>query len=190
MTYFKECKHSFCPNNDKVNLLLQPKKYMIVYKGEIDNETKLPNGHGIQFSRGRVNYKSKKESLDGTSYYYGARCRAGYWIQGKLTGEGYQWYKNRMMYKGRFYEDKPDGYGTFYNAKKEVDQAGTWKVGNMYNGYGTIFYEDKTRYKGDVIDGMRWGFGILYDSEGKEQTIGRWFKNHIDEGTLTAPLQQ
>ena len=186
MEFFQKCKKSFHPTDDKNTLLLHPKNYVIVYCGSVD-ENNLPHGKGIQYSTGRVSMNTK-EIIDGTRYYYGRKCRYGYWNHGKLCGSNcYHWYKNGMMYKGTMLNDKPHGYGTVYNKKKTVDQVGHWNNGSMFNGYGTIFYEDGSRYKGDVINGMRWGDGIMYDSKGKENIIGHWIKNHRDEERLVSP---
>jgi hypothetical protein len=176
--FFQKCKLSFDPEDDKKHLLLHPDVYVIVYRGYLDIDTKLPNGHGVQY-KSKINCCNyKKVTIDGTDYVIGHRCRAGLWKQGILNGEGYQYYNKDYMYRGRFLDDKPHGKGTFYK-KKLIDQTGTWKCGNIYDGYGTIFYEDGSRYKGYAINGIRSGNGVLLDTSGKEVKCGRWFNDEF-----------
>tara|TARA_B110000908_G_C10200327_1_gene425002 strand:+ start:81 stop:650 length:570 start_codon:yes stop_codon:yes gene_type:complete len=175
--FFHKCKRSFDPDDDKKHLLLHPKYYNVIYRGYIDTETGLPNGHGVQY-KSNFNFNCKQLSIDGTIYYIAHRCRAGFWVQGLLSGDGYQYYNKNYMYRGRFLNDKPHGKGTFYK-NKVIDQTGTWKSGNIYDGYGTIFYEDGSRYKGYAINGMRSGEGIQFDSSEKEVKCGRWFNDEF-----------
>jgi hypothetical protein len=180
--FFKECRLSFDPEDDKKHLLLHPERYMIVYRGYLDIETKLPNGPGVQYKT-QINYgKAKKVSIDGTDYYIGYRCRAGLWHQGILNGIGYQYYNKDYMYRGEFCHDKPHGKGNFYK-NKIIDQMGTWKAGNIHDGYGTIFYANGNRYKGYAINGIRAGNGTLFNYSGKEVKCGRWFNDEFIENT-------
>ena len=180
--FFNKCKRSFDPEDDKKHLLLHPTYYTIVYRGYLDTETGLPNGHGVQYKT-RIKYdKCKSIDIDGTTYYIPHRLRAGFWKQGSLYGEGYQYYNKEYMYRGKFLNDKPHGKGTFYK-KKVIDQTGTWKWGDIYDGYGTIFYNDGTRYKGYALEGRRSGEGILFDESKRELKCGRWFNDEFIENT-------
>lgn len=189
MEYFKKCRMLPHPENSSIKLLVDASCRIIVYEGEL-NEDNIPHGKGIQYRCWYNILHSKRLRINDYHPHYGIKCRMGTWTNGILNGFGYQWYKNGIMYKGNLKNDKPDGFGKFYNKKRSIDQSGIWKNGSMYNGYGTIFYKDGTRYKGDVIDGLRWGNGIMYDKNGKEELICTWSKNHIAEQTQDAPLPQ
>ena len=62
----------------------------IIYRGYVD-ENKLPHGHGVQYNSYSSLYKYKTLSIDGTMHYIGHKLRGGYWIRGKLNGQGYQY---------------------------------------------------------------------------------------------------
>lgn len=187
MEYFKKCHMLSDSNDSSIKVLVDKSHNIIVYKGDL-NENNIPHGQGTQY-RCYSNPKYPKYlHINNCIPLYGVKCRMGTWTNGQLNGFGYHWYKNGIMYKGNLKNDKPNGFGKFYNKKRIVDQSGVWKDGNMYNGYGTIFYKDGTRYKGDVIEGLRWGNGIMYDNFGYEEHIGIWSKNHIVEQTQDAPL--
>ena len=173
--FFKSCKKFSDPEDKRKTLLLHPIYKLIVYRGYVDKNF-LPHGHGIQY-RCKLSHKNKKLlSINNVDYYIGYKLRAGQWKYGKMNGQGYQYFKNNLLYRGIFEDDKPHGKGTFYKNNK-VDQEGSWYNGNISDGYGMIFYPDGSRYKGYAINKLKNGNGILYDDHGNEIKCGYWIND-------------
>jgi hypothetical protein len=172
-----KCKRSFDPDDDRKTILLHPVLKLVVYRG-YTNTKNLPDGNGIQY-RSKMSSRNKKlVSLDGTDYYVGYKLRAGNWRNGKMCGNGYQYFANGLLYMGEFLDDRAHGKGTFYK-KNKIDQTGTWRNGNIWDGYGTIFYDDGGRYKGYAINGLKNGIGITYDKKGNELKCGNWINDNF-----------
>ena len=134
----------------------------IVYEGEVNNITGLPDGKG------------KKIFLDGNIYI-------GEFKNGDREGKGKIVDKNKkLIYEGDFVKNQFEGKGKyFYN--NNFYYIGDFKNGKI-EGKGKLFYTDSNKiiYEGDFIDGLFEGEGTYYYNQ--DYTIVGNFKNGEPEG--------
>ena len=122
----------------------------------------------------------------GTLWANGA-CYIGNFVLGKKQGSATLVYTNGETYHGAFYNDLPDGTGT-YRALSGLSYGGLWRAGKLTvleyagetcvtsmptagcvctrHGSGQAFYSDGSRYNGQYRDGLRHGTGILQYANG------------------------
>ena len=86
--------------------------YGWIYEGHVDQETRQPNGIGIQVSN------------DGDIF-------EGHWKNGKLNGSGRGIYGKRSYYIGNFKDNRFDGKGTECYIDGAIYQKGIWKNGHL-----------------------------------------------------------
>jgi len=114
--------------------------------------------------------------------------------EGKKFGEGNEKYKDNIIFKGNYIEDKKNGKGVYYYNDYEQRYEGYWKEDKKV-GVGKIFYKNgdfaeknwdlknndviynfKTGeiYKGGFARNMKNGYGIFYNTKGIKMYEGEW----------------
>ena len=130
------------------------KRTKVVYIGGWDKNTQLPHGEGKQYkSIGKCD-RDRSIYLEGKIITRGKVSHKGSWNQGFMEGFGFHWFPNGCMYKGEWKNNRPDGYGIFFDASKKIDQKGTWEKGEIYNGVGKKTYKNGIYFKGEIINGI------------------------------------
>jgi hypothetical protein len=118
----------------------------------------------------------------------------GNWKNGKLEGEGVQFFGKTSdfagdTYEGEFKDDKYNGKGTYHDVSNGATHVGYWKD-DQPNGKGIVRFDENSKwpgeyYEGDWKNGKREGFGIRVYSSKKGNKggtyIGEW-KNDKKEG--------
>ena len=105
----------------------------------------------------------------------------GSWKNGKKHGWGKKTNFSDEVgcstYEGNYFEDKPDGEGTYTWGIGEY-YKGNWKMG-VFHGYGEKSLKAKpgekndSVYKGEWVDGLPGGNGLLVYSDGATYD-GEW----------------
>ena len=102
----------------------------------------------------------------------------GYYINGKMNGQGAKYYPNGQTY---FEGEYVDGYGIsgiFYYENGTPKYEGDLQL-DKYHGDGILYWDNGyIRYKGDWNEGMRQGEGVGYSEKTGLQTYsGGWQKD-------------
>jgi len=100
--------------------------------------------------------------------YYGER------IDGKKTGEGYEFFQDGRKYAGHYENNSFNGFGTFYDKNGEVLYKGYWRNGIIIKGEGALNFNDGRKYVGEFSNNVPEGSGTLYDADGKIINKGKW----------------
>lgn len=111
-------------------------------------------------------------------YPSGARF-AGYFVDGRIHGEGTIVFSNGDRYTGQWRDHHREGLGEFTFADGRVYKGRF--VRNRFQGEGVLHYPNGDRYEGLFSDGLRHGSGTLYQGAGNNLT-GMWeFDNYRPE---------
>jgi len=100
--------------------------------------------------------------------YHGER------VDGKKTGEGYEFFQDGRKYVGHFENNNFHGNGTLYDKNGDVLYKGYWRNGALIRGEGELNYSDGRKYVGEFNNNRPEGYGTLYDAEGKIINKGKW----------------
>ena len=101
------------------SIAINKNRQTIVYIGNWDCETGLPHGQGKQYKSIGKCERDNGYTIDCIFYPYGKVSHKGTWNQGIIEGFGLHWYSNGTMYSGNWKNNKPNGYGKLFNAKKD-----------------------------------------------------------------------
>jgi hypothetical protein len=149
--------------NDDITAVIHKIRNTVVYIGQWNMVTNLPHGKGKQYkSIGKCD-RDEGLYINKKLYLYGKVSHKGIWNNGLFEGFGFHWYPNGTLYKGNWLENKPHGYGVFYNANKEIEQKGTWHKGMIHNGFGKKLCRNQTYFLGDIINGYITENGKFYN---------------------------
>lgn len=125
-------------------------------------------------------FEGQGKMYHGDELIYDGEWEAGYRSTGKTYVDG------KPVYAGTYRDDKPHGYGAFYDEQGQPVYRGQVK-NYAATGIGIIYYEDGNRYIGEAFDGMADGQGVLKDSEGNVLQEGQFVEDNIDDGSPTDP---
>ncbi|GIP38418.1 hypothetical protein J31TS4_16980 [Paenibacillus sp. J31TS4] len=133
----------------------------VLYKGQVDGVTELPNGQGTEYH------------MNGTKRYIGS------FKDGKYDGSGtFLTDDQRDSYEGQFTAGEMSGNGRLY-----ADGVLYYEGGNkngVYDGKGTFYMNGTIAYTGDFVNGNMEGQGKMYDN-GKLAYEGE-FRNNMPTG--------
>lgn len=149
--------------NPELTIAINKKRKTVVYAGNWDRNTNLPNGKGKQYKSIGVCERDGGYWVDDTFYSCGKVSYKGDWKHGNKEGFGYNWNLNGCMYKGNWVDNQYSGYGTLFDSNKNIIQKGTWKGGCIYNGYGKKKLKDSIFFMGDIHNGYITSNGDYYN---------------------------
>jgi len=150
---------------------INKKRGTIVYLGEWNFEKNVPHGNGKQYKSIGKCERDDGRVINDTYYPFGKILHKGYWNNGVLQGYGHHWFPNGTMYKGGWDNNKMNGYGIYYNSNKKIEQKGTWKDGNIFNGYGRKVFKNKSYFIGDIHNGEITQNGKLFNKYGDQLSV-------------------
>ena len=149
--------------NSNITVAVNKKRRTVVYVGEWDTKTNLPHGQGKQYKSIGNCTRDGYYHIDNTLFSCGKVSYKGEWKYGCKHGFGYNWISNGYMYKGNWENNQYNGYGTLYDSNKKVEQKGTWKNGNIFNGIGKKKMKDNVIFLGEICNGYITSNGSYYD---------------------------
>lgn len=136
----------------ETQLYWESRKSGAQYRGDINIDTKRPDGKGFKVFQGKSLYEGFFK--DGMCHGFGRG----------ITGKG-------EVYQGGFNEDQMDGNGFFYWPDGRIYE-GDW-VGGKRHGKGKYFWPNGKVYQGDFKNDKCVGQGVLYYPDGK-RFEGTW----------------
>ena len=140
------------------------------------------HGFGISINKENNVYKGLWENDNFGSYGAFVEKNGNYYIgqleNGKAKGKGEMFIKDKMKYKGDFYEDLPCGKGVLENYCDGSLYEGQILKGAK-NGYGEMKFKNGIEYKGEFIDDKFNGKGKIIFPNGREY-VGEFKNNKID----------
>jgi len=130
---------------------------------------------------------------NGTRLWKDSGYEKGTWKNGKLNGQGKQFFGNTSdftgdTYNGEFKDDKYDGKGTYNDKSIGSTYVGDFKNGQA-NGIGIVTFDSTSKfanqyYKGEWKDGKKEGYGTeFFGTMGKyknDKYIGQWKNDRMD----------
>lgn len=174
---------SIIENPDEKESRVERKSYEGgVYTGEIDLDTKKPDGSGIMYySDGNVydgSWKNGKPDGTGLMTYKNGDTYDGQWKDGKRDGYGTYTWKDNRKYIGYYKNDMRDGRGEFFGWTgfiKEYgwsgDYTGTSKE-NYFDGEGCFVFENGDQFEGIFLAGQFWNGTYTYSNGAQLQITG------------------
>ena len=111
-------------------------------------------------------------------YQNGITKYVGFFLNGKITGQGIKTYANGKKYDGEWLNSNYHGEGTL-TAPDGEEYSGTWDNDKLQNG---TFSDGDITYTGDLLDFAFHGEGTLLLPDGIKFS-GTWRYNEITEGT-------
>jgi 1-phosphatidylinositol-4-phosphate 5-kinase len=119
----------------------------------------------------------------GTKEYPDGGIEKGIWKNGKLSGQGYQFFGTTSKfvgdyYKGEFNKNGYAGNGTYYSKSENTLYVGQWR-NNKPNGKGRLSWgANGMYYEGEFKDGLFDGIGTkFWGTEGQfknNKYVGEW----------------
>jgi hypothetical protein len=129
----------------------------------------------------------------GTRLWKDGGYEKGNWKNGKLNGQGYQFFGETSNFKGdtytgEFKDNAYEGKGTYFDASEGATYVGYWNNGRP-NGFGKMTFATDSKfpnqyYEGEWKDGKKDGHGTqFFGTEGKfknDKYVGEWKNNKMD----------
>jgi|GEM_PF-2822815 len=138
----------------------------LVFEGTFKNDGRNGNGWGLYGDGYKYEgmYANDQFHGQGKLFYQGQLTYSGEWNNG-FKARGKTYINNVLFYEGTYLDDKPHGYGTFYDDHGNAAYRG--QVNNWSKtGIGMIYYDNGDIYVGEVLFGKADGQGILSLADG------------------------
>lgn len=135
------------------------------------------------------------ENGEGTKVWEDAGLEKGHWINGKLNGQGYQFFGTTSnfagdTYTGNFIDDEYSGFGTYFDKSEDSKYVGRWKNGKP-DGKGIGKWGKNSKYpgryyNGEYKNGLMHGQGTKFwgiaedDKYTNNKYIGQWKDDEMD----------
>ena len=151
------------------------------YTGNYEDDSR--SGYGIYVFPSGETYSgewknSSRHGFGELLYQNGITKYVGYFLNGKITGQGIKTYANGNKYDGEWVNSKYNGKGEL--TLKDGDKyKGTWKNDELLNGEYT---SENFSYIGDFENGNFHGHGTLKFKSGTEYS-GTWRNDYLPRGS-------
>ena len=132
-------------NNYKFNVYQNGTIMYLEYKGDLQNGYSLVKYNTNSYFKGKM---KNNKIIDGKWNYWYANGDhyQGYFVNGKINGEGILFYKDGNQYEGNFKDGRFDGEGKFWFNNGDF-YKGSFKDGYR-DGYGTYIFKDGSYKEG------------------------------------------
>jgi hypothetical protein len=105
----------------------------------------------------------------------------GYWVNGKLNGQGVQFFGTTSeftgdLYEGNFKDDQYFGNGTYYDKSEDSKYVGQWYAGKP-EGKGKITWGKRSKTPNAYYEGD-WKYGLMHGSGVKFSGINGKYSNN------------